>query len=129
MTDEDGVRSSASLSGVVMIEPFCDRCKKAVRNMPMGRGGCVSICYQCSIWAAAIYINKQRKIMETIKSKRVLHGRIKKFLENLPEENITFPQFLTFSEGIGTPTFKLTIEKSEDDFFVDDKGVKWVKAR
>ena len=111
-----------------MIEPFCDRCKKAVRDMPMGQGKCVSICYQCSIWAAANYINNRRRIMETIKSKRVLTSKIKEILEREGDDLKGFPVSFCFSEGMGHPVFTFTIERSAEDHFIDDKGQKWVKA-
>ena len=34
-----------------------------------------------------------------------------------------------FCEGMGEPLFKITIEKNEHDFFIDEKGQKWVKAK
>lgn len=40
-----------------------------------------------------------------------------------------FPQVITFSRGIEYPKFKITIEEIDEDFFVDSKGVKWVKAK
>ena len=66
--------------------------------------------------------------METIKSKRILHSKIKKILQNSPEDNLDFPQILSYCEGMGQPIFKISVDKIQEDFFVDDKGQKWVKA-
>jgi hypothetical protein len=67
--------------------------------------------------------------MDVIKSKKKLHGEIKTILEgHIDFQTITFPQVLTFCEGMGEPLFKITIEKNEHDFFIDEKGQKWVKA-
>lgn len=66
--------------------------------------------------------------METIKSKRTLHSKIKQILENNLEDKIEFPCELTFCEGMGEPVFKISIEKSQEDHFVDEKGQKWVRA-
>ena len=97
--------------------------------MPMGQGKLVSICYQCSILAAANYINNQRKKrMETIKSKRVLHSKIKAILEREGDDLKSFPVSFTFSEGMGEPVFTFTVERSSEDHFIDDKGQKWIKA-
>ena len=66
--------------------------------------------------------------METIKSKRTLHSKIKQVLENNLEDKIEFPNELTYCEGMGEPIFTITISKSEEDHFIDEKGQKWVKA-
>lgn len=66
--------------------------------------------------------------METIKSKRTLHSKIKQMIEDVPEDLITFPQTLSFCEGMGEPIFKITIDKTAEDHFIDEKGQKWVKA-
>lgn len=71
--------------------------------------------------------HKENK-MDIIKSKKTLHSLIKETLESCPEDNIKFPRAFTYCEGIGQPIFKLTIEKTEEDFFIDEKGQKWVKA-
>jgi hypothetical protein len=49
-------------------------------------------------------------------------------LENNLEDKIEFPCELTFCEGMGEPVFKISIEKSQEDHFVDEKGQKWVRA-
>jgi hypothetical protein len=63
-----------------------------------------------------------------MKSKRTLYSKIKQILENSAEDAIVFPQVLTFCEGMGEPIFKISIEKNEEDHFIDEKGQKWVKA-
>lgn len=65
--------------------------------------------------------------MDTIKSKRILNSRIKEILAGECTED-DFPINLTFCEGMGEPLFKITIEKNQEDHFIDEKGQKWVKA-
>lgn len=45
------------------------------------------------------------------------------------DKSETFPQVITFTRGLEHPKFKITIEEIDEDFFVDSKGVKWVKAK
>ena len=111
-----------------MIEPLCAKCKQAVLDMPMGQGEFVSICYNCSLVAAVDYINQHRKTMETIKSKRVLHSKIKQILELTGDDTKAFPITVTFSEGMGEPVFTFTIERAAEDHFIDEKGQKWIRA-
>ena len=66
--------------------------------------------------------------METIKSKRVLHSKIREILGNNPEDDIKFPQLLSYREGMGEPIFKITVEKIEEDYYIDESGQKLVKA-
>ena len=66
--------------------------------------------------------------METIKSKRTLHSKIKEILETDPNLGMNFPQELIFCEGMGHPIYKFTIEQNVEDHFIDEKGQKWVKA-
>lgn len=40
-----------------------------------------------------------------------------------------FPRELSYSRGIEYPKFKITIEEIEEDFFIDSKGVKWIKSK
>src|SRR5277367_24792 len=47
------------------------------------------------------YIYTQRITMETIKSKRILHSKIKEVLESKPTDSLDFPQVLNFCEGMG----------------------------
>jgi len=53
---------------------------------------------------------------------------IKQILENNPEDILEFPCTLTFCDGIGEPIFKITIDKNEEDHFIDEKGQKWIKS-
>lgn len=48
---------------------------------------------------------------------------------NEPEDNIKYPKIFHFCEGIGEPIFKITIEKIDEDVFIDKNGNKWVKQR
>ena len=66
--------------------------------------------------------------MEIIKSKRTFHSIIKRRLENHPDDKFEWPHSISFSEGMGSPIFTITIDKKEDDFFIDEKGQKWIKA-
>jgi hypothetical protein len=45
------------------------------------------------------------------------------------EEDNEFPKSITYSKGIEHPKYRITIEEIEDDFFVDSKGVKWIKVQ
>jgi hypothetical protein len=65
--------------------------------------------------------------MEMIKSKKKLHSKIRSILENENDLTAEYEEF-TFCEGMGEPTFKITIEKTEEDIYFDDKGQKWVKV-
>lgn len=56
---------------------------------------------------------------------------LKKFIAKLinDEKNGKFPKIITFSRGIEYSKFKITIEEIEEDFFIDSKGIKWIKAK
>lgn len=60
---------------------------------------------------------------KTVELKRIIAQIIN---EDTPEK---FPQVITFNRGIEYPKFKITVEEIDEDFFVDSKGVKWVKAK
>ena len=45
------------------------------------------------------------------------------------EEETQFPVILHFCEGLGEPLFKITVDKVEDDVFVDGKGQKWMRVK
>lgn len=75
------------------MKPLCDTCMNSLNNTRMGQGGYVDICETCSIMAAADYIiNNNRVNMETIKSKKLLHGFVKRRLEDNPEDKFEWPQ-------------------------------------
>lgn len=40
-----------------------------------------------------------------------------------------FPLTINYSRGIEHEKYKITIEKYEEDFFIDSKGAKWVKLK
>lgn len=75
-----------------------------------------------------IYSNQKREKMELIKSKRVLHGKIRECIDDLKSSDVQFPLEMNFQESMSSPIFKVRIEKKEANFFVDEKGQKWVKA-
>jgi len=62
-------------------------------------------------------------LSKTVELKRVIAQIIN------DDKSGKFPQVITFSRGIEFPKFKITIEEIDEDFFVDSKGVKWVKAK
>jgi hypothetical protein len=66
--------------------------------------------------------------MELIKSKRTLHSKIKECVDDLQADGLKFPFTITYQETMSSPLFTITIDKKESDFFVDEKGQKWVKA-
>lgn len=63
-------------------------------------------------------------LSKTVELKRVIAQII-----NDDDKSGKFPKVITFSRGIEYPKFKITIEEIDEDFFVDSKGVKWVKAK
>lgn len=62
-------------------------------------------------------------LTKTIELKKVIAQLIK------DEKSGKFPQVITFSRGLEYPKFKITIEEINEDFFIDSKGNKWVKAK
>jgi hypothetical protein len=62
----------------------------------------------------------------TITTVAELNRQIKRvFLE---DKDLTFPVELEFNEGMEFPSYLITIEKIEKDFYIDKKGRKWLKA-
>lgn len=66
--------------------------------------------------------------MEPIKKKSELYRRIRELVEGTPDAAGDFPSNFTYCEGKGGPVFTFTVERTQEDFFIDDKGQKWVKA-
>jgi hypothetical protein len=66
--------------------------------------------------------------MEIIKNKRTLHSRIKECIDDLQSVDVKFPFSMSFQDSLSNPLFTITIEKKESNFFLDEKGQKWVKA-
>ncbi len=62
-------------------------------------------------------------LTKTVELKRVIAQLLK------DEKSGKFPQVITFSRGLEFPKFKITIEEINEDFFIDSKGNKWVKAK
>lgn len=81
----------------------------------------------CDSWT--VNLKPMEGGMEPIKSKRALHRKIKEILETDPCLGMEFPQVISFSKGMGQPRFKITIEMNHEDYFIDEKGQKWVKAQ
>lgn len=54
--------------------------------------------------------------------------QLKRVVKDCIENNtLPFPVILSYCQGIGFPNFKITIEKTDVDFFVDSNGAKWTK--
>ena len=66
--------------------------------------------------------------IEKMKNRKELQKTIKLILENNPVDTWEFPVVLSLCEGIGKPEFRIMIERSSPDHFVDAEGQKWVKA-
>jgi hypothetical protein len=66
--------------------------------------------------------------MDIINIKRSLHRRINECSDDLQSVDFTFPLEMKFQETMSSPIFTIKIEKAESDFFVDEKGQKWIKA-
>jgi len=41
----------------------------------------------------------------------------------------TFPKTLIYNRSIESPKYRITIDEIEEDFFIDSKGIKWVKFK
>ena len=67
--------------------------------------------------------------MDLIRSKNVLNKRMREVFYQDEECPFTLPYTLFFCEGLGEPTFKITIEKFSEDSFVDGQGNQWVKVK
>lgn len=67
--------------------------------------------------------------MDIIRGKQILNRLIKETIWNEPEDNIIFPRVLFFCDGIGQPTYEITIKKIDEDFFIDGNGNKWIRAK
>lgn len=67
--------------------------------------------------------------MTTINKRSQLNLEIKKSLWQNSPYPLDYPRVLTYCLGIGSPTFRITIEKLEPDVFVDSQGRKWVRAK
>jgi hypothetical protein len=82
-------------------------------------------CDNCGALNKRIYENNQRKPVEPIKQKSMLYRQIKSIIRG--DENGS-PFSFTYCEGKGKPLFTFTIEKKQEDLFIDENGQKWVKA-
>lgn len=67
--------------------------------------------------------------MDVIRSKRILGSILKETLSEFEEQEIQFPRVISYCESLGQPTFKITIEKIDEDIFIDENGCKWVKSK
>ena len=62
--------------------------------------------------------------MTVISKKGVLWREIKEILDGESYK----PQFLSFCEGLGKSIFKITIQKEENNIYIDENGQKWIKV-
>lgn len=67
-------------------------------------------------------------MMEIIKGRQVLNQIIREAIWESSDEMI-YPKDFFFCDGIGKPTFKITIQKIEEDVFIDDSGCRWIKEK
>lgn len=67
--------------------------------------------------------------MEIVRKRHELNRFIKETLFHRPDKETNFPIKVTFCEGIGSSTYEITIDKLEEDFFIDTNGCKWVKEK
>jgi hypothetical protein len=44
-------------------------------------------------------------------------------------KDIDEPVEIYFQDGVISPKYKITIEMIEDDYFIDAKGRKWLRAK
>lgn len=67
--------------------------------------------------------------MTLITGKQKLNRTIRECFDCDLECPSNFPQSFTYCEGLGEQTFRITIEKLEDDFFIDSRGRKWARVK
>lgn len=73
-----------------------------------------------------IYLNtKWRILMEPIKKKSELNKQISNLVEG---SESSFPFTFSYCEGLGKPLFTFTVDRKQEDHFIDENGQKWVKA-
>lgn len=65
--------------------------------------------------------------METIKQRSELYRLIKSIIKIKMEEG-AYPTTFTYCEGRGKPLFTFTVDRKQEDHFIDENGQKWVKA-
>jgi hypothetical protein len=54
---------------------------------------------------------------------------IKEIIQHGEEDDIIFPKTINYCESLGEPIYKIVIDKMENDFYIDDKGWKWVRVK
>ena len=67
----------------------------------------------------------KEKVEFTSTKKQELNRLLKSFIG---DKRTSFPVTINHVQGMGEPSFKITIEKFECDTFVDSKGQKWKKV-
>lgn len=69
------------------------------------------------------YVRKQMKINKLADLKRAIGDII------VNDSTKEFPLVINFSRGLQHAKYKITFEEIEEDFFVDSKGIKWMKIK
>ena len=67
--------------------------------------------------------------MDIISSKQVLNQILRECMYQEEESPVPLPKSVLFCEGLGCEIFKITIEKMENDTFIDGKGIEWKKVK
>ena len=66
--------------------------------------------------------------MEQIEQKSKLYRWSRGLIEGTAKD-ADFPNTFTYCEGKGKPVFTFTVERKQEDFYIDENGQKWVKAQ
>ena len=45
------------------------------------------------------------------------------------ESKNQFPMHFLYKDTLTAPLFKITVEIVEKDFFIDDRGIKWIREK
>ena len=67
--------------------------------------------------------------MLPISSKSDLNRQLRNLVMEETDDDKRYPSTFLFCEGIGNPTFKITVQKVDDNTFIDSKGTKWIKQK
>lgn len=110
-----------------MIRTTCRKCRCVLVDYS-GQGSSAIICSRCFESTNGNVRDYEREGFELIRSEVVLKEKIEEILTTYPDVEMHFPKVLHFCAGIGHPNFSITIEMSNEDYFIDDSGQKWIKA-
>ena len=65
--------------------------------------------------------------IETVKKIMDLKSWVTEQIKATPVDQ--FPKKIKYHEGLEEPVYTVTIEVAEQDYFVDKKGTKWLRAK